>query len=449
MEKNFQAEEGISLLDVAKLLLGKIKLLILVVLIGGIVGASFAVVTTRKVDYYGTEVSFYVNPKKAGENDSESQYGVYGAYGKHVMDNMVKLLNSESFTELLILNGEKLPVASEWVDAENTEELANLELLISKAKSAQDKANAVQLEADNTLILLQGLWTSAMQDNNTYRTVAYSKASYDKVVLGKEKDYPVDLVNAYKEYEGDKSFDIQTAWANAVKETEYKGILYTKENYDEAVKLYPAIRETLSTAFKSYEGLKLQALDVQNFSAAETEEALESWRQTDKYKEFSSAYSKAISFSYLKSTDGSNTSDLARSFIYAKIEVLRDKAFAETLLEVIKEVVPEYVKENMAIPSGYESTNCRRVTRLDNIILTNANYTRNQAIKYGILLAGVSFVIACAIIIFIDRADKRLRDYNVITRDFNVPVLGVIPSMHYLEEDVEQRSEKSNTEDKK
>lgn len=446
MEKNFQAEEGISLLDVAKLLLGKIKLLILVVLIGGIVGASFAVVTTRKVDYYGTEVSFYVNPKKAGENDSESQYGVYGAYGKHVMDNMVKLLNSEIFTELLILNGETLPVASEWADKDNAEELANLEKLISEAKTAQDKASAVQLEADNALVRLQGLWTSAMQDNKDYKTVAYSKASYDKVVLGNEDKYSTKLVEAYKEYEGDKAFDIQTAWKDVVKNiAEYKDILYTKEIYDKAVEKYPEIRDNLSSAFKSYEGLKMQALDVQNFSASETEEALEAWRQTDKYKKDSTAYGKAISFSYLKETDSGSTSDLARSFIYAKIEVLRDEAFANKLLEVIKVVVPEYVKENMAIPSGYESTNCRRVTTLNQIELTNPNYTRNQAIKYGILLAGVSFVVACALIIFIDRADKRLRDYNAITKEFGVPVLGVIPSIHYLEE----QSEKSNKEDNK
>lgn len=446
MEKNFQAEEGISLLDVAKLLLGKIKLLILVVLIGGIVGASFAVVTTRKVDYYGTEVSFYVNPKKAGENDSESQYGVYGAYGKHVMDNMVKLLNSEIFTELLILNGETLPVAEEWADKDDAEELANLEKLISEAKTAQDKASAVQLEADNALVRLQGLWTSAMQDNKDYKTVAYSKASYDKVVLGNEDKYSTKLVEAYKEYEGDKAFDIQTAWKDVVKNiAEYKDILYTKEIYDKAVEKYPEIRDNLSSAFKSYEGLKMQALDVQNFSASETEEALEAWRQTDKYKKDSKAYSEAISFSYLKETDSASTSDLARSFIYAKIEVLRDEAFANKLLEVIKVVVPEYVKENMAIPSGYESTNCRRVTTLNQIELTNPNYTRNQAIKYGILLAGVSFVVACALIIFIDRADKRLRDYNAITKEFGVPVLGVIPSIHYLEE----QSEKSNKEDNK
>ena len=435
MEKNFQSEEGISLADVAKLLLGKIKLLILVVLIGGIVGASFAVVRTRKVDYYGTEVSFYVNPKKAGESDSESQYGVYGAYGKHVMDNMVKLLNSEIFTELLILNGEALPEASKWVNPENEAEVAlGLDSLVEKAKTAQNKADHVQLEAENSLVRLQGLWTSAMENNTSYKTVAYSKAAYDKVVLGNESKYPADLVEEYKFYEGDKSFNIQVSWKEVVKDyPDFAETSYTTENYALATEKYPEIREDLSTAYKKYEGVKAQALDVQNFATAEKEEALEAWRQTEKYQYASLVYGSSISFAYLKSTDSGSTSDLARSFIYARIEVLRDKVFAEELLEVVKVIVPEYVKENMAVPSGYESTNCRRVTTLNQIELTNPNYTRNQAIKYGILLAGVVFVITCALIIFIERSDKRLRDFNAITKEFGVPVLGVIPSLESLD----------------
>ena len=415
MEKNFQSEEGISLLDVAKLLLGKIKLLILVVLIGGIVGASFAVVTTRKVDYYGTKVEFYVNPKKAGGSDAESQYGVYGAYGKHVMDNMVKLLNSEIFTELLILNGEPLPVAKDWINASNEDEVAlGLGTLVDSAKAAQADADQKQSKANEDLTILKNTWIKAVANIEDYKTTSYSKTLYNKLTNTPaycaqiEKDAP-EIFALYEAYEGEN-------------------------------------------------GTKAVASTAQETASEETETALTAWRKTDKYKKTANVYGKFISFSYLTPTESSSDSSLARSFIYANISVLDGKyvsiltenelngeQFAAELFDIINNVVPEYIKENMAIPAGYESTNCKKISTLNEIVCTNPNYTRNQAIKYGILLAGVAFVLACAVIIVVDRADKRLRDYNVITKEFGVPVLGVIPSIHYLEE----RSEKTNTEDKK
>ena len=38
-------------------------------------------------------------------------------------------------------------------------------------------------------------------------------------------------------------------------------------------------------------------------------------------------------------------------------------------------------------------------------------------------------VVACVIIIIADRSDKRLRDCDVITREFQVPILGIVPTI--------------------
>ena len=115
--QNIQVEEGLSLMSIIKLLMGKLKLLILVVIIGGILGGSFAIWRTIDINYFGTKVEFYVNPERPEESAGEtgtagaggSQYGVYGAYGRHVMDNMIKLLSSDSFAEQLLLDGADLP----------------------------------------------------------------------------------------------------------------------------------------------------------------------------------------------------------------------------------------------------------------------------------------------------------------------------------------------------
>ncbi len=114
MEEKVQVEEGISLLEIVKILFNKILLLILVAVVSGILGGVVAIAKTYNVNYWGTTIEFYVNPYKNKEEDETinpgisaspsvgSQYGVYGAYGRHVMDNMVRLLSSERFSEFLI-----------------------------------------------------------------------------------------------------------------------------------------------------------------------------------------------------------------------------------------------------------------------------------------------------------------------------------------------------------
>lgn len=56
-----------------------------------------------KVYNYECKLTFFVNPRLDGDASEsvyeESQYVVYGAYGQHVMDAMVRLLSSDIFAE--------------------------------------------------------------------------------------------------------------------------------------------------------------------------------------------------------------------------------------------------------------------------------------------------------------------------------------------------------------
>lgn len=56
--------------------------------------------------YYETTMEFYVRPKKEGADD---QFVVYGEYSQNVMNNMIKLLNSEMFTEELMQGMDGVP----------------------------------------------------------------------------------------------------------------------------------------------------------------------------------------------------------------------------------------------------------------------------------------------------------------------------------------------------
>ena len=119
MERNIKVQDELTLSDLAKIIWRKAFVLVLALVFGLIAGGAFGVLQTWNVHYYGTNVQFYINPVKAKnasesegtdtENKTDSQYSVYGSYGKLVMESMVELLNSESFSEVLLLDENGMP----------------------------------------------------------------------------------------------------------------------------------------------------------------------------------------------------------------------------------------------------------------------------------------------------------------------------------------------------
>lgn len=427
MEDNRQVEEGSSLLDIVRLLLSKIKYLILAVIIGGILGGALSVWKTIDINYFGTRVEFYVNPEKPEESTGSSsgvaaggsQYGVYGAYGQHVMDNMIRLLSSESFAEQLILNGNVLPAKGNYFSSEekNAEfkklyETAEplLADVVNKERDYNDaleaKAQAVS-DSNEKLRVLNAEWTplylSGLVNSSSFRLDEY--LSYEK-----SHTVPDALEQAYLAY--------NVAQTNVARE-----------------------QTNVSNAEQAWRTAKAKAYNPQTEgeSLGAVEKVLELWRTSGYYASQLSLYKSCVSYSYLESAPANDddTSKLARSFIYVKISVLNKNSeegikTAENILARVKKVVPSYVEANMTVPDGYVGTNCQRISRMDGIRPTNPNYTKTQAIKNGILFAGFFFVVACVVIIIVDKSDKRLRDHEVISRTFNVPVLGIVPTIDEL-----------------
>ena len=152
---------------------------------------------------------------------------------------------------------------------------------------------------------------------------------------------------------------------------------------------------------------------------------------TDGYKGWLSTVAGAVTFSY-KSDSSTN---IANSFIYVNIHLNgavnngKGKAVAEAISRQVQVSVPEYVELNMPKPSGYTSTNCILMTVLTDVHQTNSGYTASQTTKYAMIAGVIAFLIAAVIVIVLDRSDKRLRDIDVLTKSFNLPILGVIPSI--------------------
>ncbi len=411
MEKQEQVEEGIDLVALLKLLLGKIKYLILAVLIGAVLGGSFAIWRTIDVKHYGTRVAFYVNPEKKADVTDED-LGVYGAYGRVVMDGIIKLLSSESFAEKMILNGSDLPEKDVWTNPDNKEETDDLNAKIQTAQDSLNKFNAkkgeliekkdkqkkTEKDLEKKKKSLDELWASL------YYSGLVTNSTFD------EKEY-IESISAIKE--GDDH---------------YAKVASTQLAYGE----WSTTNDSLQTLEDEIETLTEDVIPpLLETKDDDLEVALETWRQTAKYKTELTKYSSALGFSFSQSSASSSE---GTNFIYVEIFVLNDKDFAEKVLKRVKTLVPEYVEQRMAVPEGYTGTKCDRITRTDDIRRTNPGYTRNQAVKYAVLAAAFAFAITCVAIFLADKADKRLRDVSDITKQFNVPVLGMIPSMEETEE---------------
>ncbi len=424
-QQEVQVEEGIDLIALFKLLLSKVKILILAVLIGGVLGGCFAVWRTVNVNHYGTRVEFYVNPEKEKDalDDENGEYGVHGAYGKPVMDGMIKLLSSESFAEKMILNGQDLPEKDVWVNEKAEAEVA-LDLN-TKIDVAQVKITALNAEKKELNDWKELRIDKAKEETDAKKVLdeLWLELFYDNVVTSANPNEQEYRKNVKSAVEGTKEYTTKVAY----------------ENWD-------AIREEIKDLDEKIEDKKELLVPIQQETDGVLEVALEAWRQTAKYKAELAKYSGAMKFSYLKNESASSSSDEARSFVYVEISVLNDVEFAKELLNRVKSIVPTYIEQKMTVPDGYAGTNCERITRTDDIHLTNPGYTTKQAVKFGALAAIVALVIACAAIIMIDKTDKRLRDTAIITKQFNVPVLGHIPSIEEMNEGVPEKKNEKEAE---
>lgn len=410
MNEQLKMEE-FSLMDILKILWSKIKLLILVLICGGLLGGVFGLVTTYNVNYWGTSMEFYVNPERPEAEEGEnvgsggSTYGVYGAYGRHVMDNIVKLLNSESFAEKLILGGADLPQKDYWVNPNSEQEMAlNLNAKIDEAKILIDDARGKQAALDG--------FVKAKNEASLVLTEATATLNKEWLAPLRNGDVSSAIFN-------EREYILQQL------ETKYPSLAAAYQAKLTAEAALDAQNEQVKLAKTSYNEAKKAAED-------KTDLTLTAWRKTAKYRALLQKIRNSVVFSYIQEEEElEDAVNLARSFIYVDISVLGDqnREFADDLMQRVQSELPKFVCEKMIIPDGYSGTSCNEITTMSEIDLTNKGFTTTESIKYALLFGAVALVVACVIVIIIDRSDKRVRDYELVARQLNVPLLGIVPSI--------------------
>ena len=54
-----------------------------------------------------------------------------------------------------------------------------------------------------------------------------------------------------------------------------------------------------------------------------------------------------------------------------------------------------------------------------------------------------ALIVACVVVIVVDRSNKKLRDYEMTMEKFKVPVLGIIPSIEEMNQAAEAKKQQN------
>ena len=363
--------QELSFKEILKTLLPKLKMLLIILLIGAVLGGCIGVARTYAMRYYGTTVEFYVNPKPDDDvKNNDSQFGVYGAYGWHVMDNMIKLLSSESFAEEMLLGDNGLPIESVLAkEADRTaidEKIAEAMGPIGDAEAAKQAEIAAEEFLAEKKLAHANASSIAAKANSNYLSLVSAKADADEIAAAKKASDDAAAAEQQAKHELDAA------------------------EQDKQLKSY------------DYQAKHKQSL-------GKIEAVLAIWRETEVYEEYIELITKSVKYTFYNDTDiqvGNSTEALAKSFIYVRISVSQNQEIAQFVYDRVNEVLPRYVQANMAVPSGYVGTNCQRITRLDDIEQMDSGELLTAAIKYAVVLGALAFILGAIWIVVLNRSKK-------------------------------------------
>ena len=139
---------------------------------------------------------------------------------------------------------------------------------------------------------------------------------------------------------------------------------------------------------------------------------------------------------------------------------------ASILLSAAKELVPQEVsgtvdesgnvvkKGRIIVPDSSGTLNndgsgiiTRYTAECDAMTLNhshrlNPGNTQKKTILFAAIFALGALLVTCVTVVIMDHSDERLRDYDAFAKSLGVPVLGVIPSIDELNEQLARQKNK-------
>lgn len=115
-------------------------------------------------------------------------------------------------------------------------------------------------------------------------------------------------------------------------------------------------------------------------------------------KEYAEAIYKVQESLTVEETEGTN------NIFHVTISVPKDKDYAEELRDRLNAILPEFLEQNMPLPSGdYVGTECQSLTVVDEVDVLNNGQMLKDMIKFGVLIGAATFIVGCVVVVIIER----------------------------------------------
>lgn len=368
-QNNNNQNSVLTVVDIAKLFRGKLKLFICLALAAFILGGALGVGMSFLDRSYQTDITFYLEP------GDKSQA-------------LLPLLQSETFAEKLLLEENGLPKKEEC----NAQDYENALAAIEEYNAARELRKQLRRELD----LLPYSVTPIETKYNSLKT------TYTEIY---------DLLNTYKLAPSD---EVAKDEAHAEKIAEYEAALaiakaeldaYKSETYD------PAIANKQATE-EEYAKTKRLLIDTRDKAEDACEKVLSKWREDREIQRLISVITESISFKYTKIVDSADAKDTVEnqncSFLVISVDI-DDPELANTLIDKIKSVTPYFAETNVERLSDISEARCTLISPFAGINDYRASDVIKDAVKYAIVSAVAAVAVACIVVVVVGILPEELR----------------------------------------
>ena len=372
MEQNthYEDEVTISIADIVRMFRGKLRKIIAIAIVAGIIGGLIGIISSVTSMTYGTTLKYRLNPTDGGTT-------------------LMYVLKSGGYSEYLLLDENGLPPKEDCDPALYQAALDAAEAY--KATRAEKKAASEALE---TLDFELGM--ADLEYEYSYMNTEYNRV-YGQLQMYKD---------AYADSLVDENHLATIAKLEAkLDELEAKRSEFEINKYRPTQLVRMAANQRLEEASLANYYARLDYNEA-------AEAAREQWREKEEVKELIDIIDKSVKYEYTKlfddeelesstsTSDDPNKENLNRSFITITVAVENSKDDAELIVSSLKKSFPTYIDRYIEQNSGALRIECTNITPFAAAKLLDVGGLIKGAITTCVLVVVLAVIAYCAWVVF-------------------------------------------------
>ncbi len=354
----------VSLVDILKMFRGKLVPLVCVTLAVAMLFAGFIFIKSLFLSDYGADMTFYLSHTD-------------GSY------QLLTILNSEAFAEKLLLDENGLPPREQCDPADYDAALT--------AIKAYNEARQIKYNAVKALELYPYSFASI-------------QTTYDNICAEYTDVY--NRLDSYLSLRADTLGEKPETLAAIISLEAKLGDIATKKSEYEESTYFPAVQEKL-TLEQNLALANEDLRDTRELADELIEKVVAPWRVNKEINSTIQKFNKAINVEFIKyekevqkeDGDGMETVEIEIGlFLQFKI-ASANKDDADEIIERIKTVSPEFVKDRLERLTGTTKVECNLMTTASEAGKMNSNGGLKDIVIFGLIGGILGFVAFCTVVI--------------------------------------------------